>query len=181
MLPHDARQYLFDRLRELPAEERERLREASIGARLRWAFDQLRARYPHLTLAEIAAEVGVTRQALWYLLQGKTERPSAQMISGICHALGLPMSFAMLGLVPGEPSEHGLPADLLRFALNPANARYVVPALELALYCSRHAVDPEVVRCLADAVRRLYLSVTPAAGRRGAGQGSAPAPPGPAG
>jgi len=133
MLPHDARQYLYQRLRELSPEERQRLREAGIADRLRWACQQLRARYPYLTLSEIAAEVGVTRQALWYLLHGKTEHHSAQMISGFCRVLGIPVSFVMLGLVPGEPEEHGLPADMARFALNPANAPYVLPALELSL------------------------------------------------
>lgn len=163
MIPHEARQYLFEVLRSLPPEEAERLGRLPLGARLRWALDRLRQHHPQLTIARLAREIGITRQALWSILQGRTERPSAPVITAICHTLGLPVSFVMLGLLPEDRAENVLPADLLRFALNPANAAYVRPALELALRCSELGLDPEAIGRFHD----LLLAVNRRSARRG--------------
>lgn len=145
MIPHEARQFLYESLRALAPEEAARLAALPLGERLRWAFERLRHHRPQVSMARVARQVGITRQALWSIVHGRTARPSASVITGLCHALGLPVSFVMLGLLPEERGETGLPGDLVRFALNPANAPFVRPALELARRCSELGLEPEVI------------------------------------
>lgn len=145
ILPHATRQYLYQKLQTLPEDEFRKLQNGTLGERVRWACQTIREIDPEASVEVIARAAGITRQSIWNVIKGKTKRPSADILLAISRIVGLPLSFFLMGVFPLRQVDSHLPADLVRFALNPANEDFVVPALKLAQSCSERGLSPKAI------------------------------------
>jgi len=143
--------YIRSKLAFLEPEFRQELAESTIGARIKWAIDELDDASPgDYSLRKVAKRSNISPQALWAIVNDQTKRPAAETVENICDALDLPITWVLLGTVaavnPGEDEQLGrLPDKYVKFLEEPGNLAYVEAALEAAMKLANHGVAPDVL------------------------------------
>jgi len=131
--------YIRSKLAFLDPELREELAAGTIGVRIKWAIEQLDEAFPgEYSLRKVAKRSNISPQALWAIVNDQTKRPAAETVENICDALGLPITWVMLGTAAVvNPSEderlRQLPERYSEFLENPANLGYIEAALDAAM------------------------------------------------
>jgi len=145
-------QALLEHLSFLSPEEKSALEDMSIGARIRWAMDFCNEVHPNtFSIRKLARKAKISPQALWQIMNDETRRPAAETLESIAEAMGLPITFVMIGRTyPCSEVlpllEEWFPEEMLAFFRDSANSKYIKEGLNLARQAKELGVEPETIR-----------------------------------